>query len=226
MIALTIGCAVACAVVLVAAWRGPAWLRICAKLVASAAFVAVGVCALDRGPHEDPDAVQLGHAIVTGLVLGAAGDACLALPGKRWFLVGLVGFLLGHLAYVAGIAMVEPAERWLGDAGWLAAAPISVGTAVLAVLWPRLGRLRLPVIGYVATITVMVIAAVAAAQGATLPAPNRCRLVLGASAFFVSDLAVARERFVVHSVTNKLWGLPAYYAGQLLLAWSIAGAAA
>jgi uncharacterized membrane protein YhhN len=47
--------------------------------------------------------------------------------------------------------------------------------------------------------------------------------VIGACAFFASDLAVARERFVVHSVANKLWGLPAYYAGQLLLAWSIAG---
>jgi len=62
---------------------------------------------------------------------------------------------------------------------------------------------------------------IAAAHSAALPAANRCRLVLGASAFFVSDLAVARERFIAHSVTNKRWGPPACYAGQLLLAWSI-----
>jgi len=115
VIALTIGCALACTVAVIAEWRGPAWLRIAAKLVASAAFVGVGLCALDRGSGlssgrgpgpDDPDAIQLGHAIVTGLVLGAVGDACLALPGKRWFLVGLVVFLLGHLAYVAGIGVV------------------------------------------------------------------------------------------------------------------------
>jgi uncharacterized membrane protein YhhN len=152
------------------------------------------------------------------------GDACLAVPGKRWFLAGLVAFLLGHLAYVAGIAVVEPAEHWIDDAGWLAAAPIGVGGAALTVLWPRLDAMRLPVIAYLATITAMVIAAIAAARGAPLPAANRARLVVGASAFFVSDLAVARERFVTRSVTNKLWGLPTYYAGQLLLAWTIAGA--
>ena len=225
MIALSIGCAVACAAMLVAELRGLRRLRLAAKLAASAAFVAVGICALGRGPgNDDPAAVQLAHAIVTGLVLGAVGDACLAVSGKRWFLAGLVAFLLGHLAYVAGIAMVEPAERWIGDAGWLAAAPIGMGVAALIALWPRLGAMRIPVVVYLATITAMVVAAIAAARGAPLPAANRARLVVGASAFFVSDLAVARERFLTHSVTNKLWGLPAYYAGQLLLAWSIAGA--
>ena len=69
----------------------------------------------------------------------------------------------------------------------------------------------------------MAVAAIAAGRGAPLPAVNRCRLAAGACAFYLSDLAVARERFLVRSITNKLWGLPAYYAGQLLLAWSIAG---
>jgi uncharacterized membrane protein YhhN len=221
VIALSIVCMLACAVALGAELRGAHRTRLVAKLVASSAFVAVGALALRRA-GDAPGPLALGHAIVAGLVLGAIGDACLAMPGKRWFLVGLLAFLLGHLAYVVGIAEIEPWQRWLGDAGWLAAAPIATGLGALAVLWPRLGRLRLPVIAYVVTITVMVIAAVAAGRAAPLPAANRCRLVAGAGAFFLSDLAVARERFLVHSVTNRLLGLPAYYAGQLLLAWSIA----
>jgi uncharacterized membrane protein YhhN len=44
-------------------------------------------------------------------------------------------------------------------------------------------------------------------------------LVGGAVLFFVSDVAVARDRFVEPSWKNRAWGLPAYYAGQLLLAW-------
>jgi uncharacterized membrane protein YhhN len=224
VIALTVGCAIACAVLVVAEWRGLATLRVVAKLVASAAFVALGVRAFQLAGHDGgAGRVSFSNAIVAGLVLGAIGDACLLGAARRWFLAGLIAFLFGHLAYVAGIAMIEPAERWGGDAGWLAAVPIGVGGLALARLWPRLGSMRLPVIAYVATITAMVVAAIAAAHGSALPAPNRWRLVVGASAFFVSDLAVARDRFIAHSFSNKLWGLPAYYAGQLLLAWSIAG---
>ena len=167
--------------------------------------------------------MQLGHAIVTGLILGAVGDACLLAAGKRWFLGGLVAFLLGHLCYVAGIAMVEPAERWLADAGWLVVLPVAIGVGVAAWLWPRLGSMKLPVLGYVVTICAMVIAAIAAGRGAALPFANRLRLLVGACLFFASDLSVARDRFVARSFTNKLWGLPAYYAGQLLIAWSLVG---
>jgi len=46
-------------------------------------------------------------------------------------------------------------------------------------------------------------------------------LVLGAIAFFASDLSVARDKFVVRNYVNRAWGLPAYYAGQLLIAWSL-----
>ena len=214
MIALTVACALACAALVFAEWRGLAPLRIAAKLGASAAFVAVGELAV-RGD-------AYGRAILVGLVLGAIGDACLLGAGKRWFLGGLVAFLLGHLAYVVGIAAIEPPARWLDDAGGLAIAPLAIAGVVLAGLWPRLGAMRLPVVGYVVTITAMVIAAIAAARGHALPDPNRCRLTIGACVFFASDVAVARDRFVAHRFSNKLWGLPAYYAGQLLFAWSIA----
>ena len=222
MISLTIVCALACAVLLIAEWRGTVVVRRLAKLVASSAFVGVGVLALRGDSDGDPGRVWLAYAIVVGLGLGALGDVCVAMPGKRWFLAGLVAFLLGHLAYVVGIARVEPVHRWLGDAGWLAALPIGAAVAVLVALLRRLGALRAPVIAYVATITLMMVAAIAAGRCAPLPALARSRLVVGASAFFVSDLAVARERFATRSLANKLFGLPAYYAGQLLIAWSIA----
>jgi uncharacterized membrane protein YhhN len=124
---------------------------------------------------------------------------------------------------VVGLALVEPVARWPADAGGLAALPIAAGAITLAALWSRLGALRVPVIGYVAAICAMVIAAIAAYRGAAVPDPQRGRLLAGAGLFFASDLAVARDRFVGHSFANKLWGLPAYYAGQLLFAWSLAG---
>ena len=47
-------------------------------------------------------------------------------------------------------------------------------------------------------------------------------LLAGAFAFYVSDLAVARERFVSSSFLNRAWGLPLYYGAQILLAASVA----
>jgi uncharacterized membrane protein YhhN len=40
----------------------------------------------------------------------------------------------------------------------------------------------------------------------------------GALAFTASDISVARDRFVQHEFLNRAWGLPLYYAAQLLIA--------
>ena len=37
------------------------------------------------------------------------------------------------------------------------------------------------------------------------------RVIVAAIMFFVSDLAVARQKFVVPSITNRYWGLPLYF---------------
>jgi hypothetical protein len=43
----------------------------------------------------------------------------------------------------------------------------------------------------------------------------------GALLFYLSDLAVARDRFVRPGLANRLVGLPLYYAGQVLLALAL-----
>lgn len=218
---LTLVCGVACALLVLAELLKAKGLRVGAKVTASAAFVAIGLLNL---PIEGPF-VAYGRWIAIGLILGAIGDAALLGKSSKAFLAGLGAFLLGHLAYVVAIACVVSPGRWLGGAGELASAPVLAGGIALALLWPKLGSMRGPVIGYVIAIVVMVIAAMAAWNTEALPAPQRTRLVAGAVLFFVSDLSVARDKFVAQSFVNKLWGLPAYFAGQLLIAWSLAGLA-
>ena len=46
-------------------------------------------------------------------------------------------------------------------------------------------------------------------------------MLTGALAFAISDLAVARERFVTPSFVNGAWGLPLYFAAQLTLAGTV-----
>jgi len=95
--------------------------------------------------------------------------------------------------------------------------PIAVAAYMLRVLWPKLGSLRVPVSVYVGAIVAMVIGAIAIRD----VVPKGTPLAIGAALFFASDLAVARDRFLARDFTNKLWGLPAYYAGQLLIAWAV-----
>lgn len=218
--ALTIVCAAACIALVVAEYAKATTVRIVTKCLASAAFVAIGAVALaSDGAVGGPFA----RIIVAGLVFGAIGDVALLGKSSRAFLAGLGAFLVGHLGYVVAIGYLVSPQHWLSGAGALAAAPVIAGGVALALLWPKLGDMRIPVIGYVLAIVTMVIAAIAAWRMDALPEPQRTRLVIGAVLFFVSDLAVARDKFVAQSFVNRLWGLPAYYAGQLLIAWSLVG---
>jgi uncharacterized membrane protein YhhN len=204
----------ALAVLLVADKRGSLPLRYASKPIASLGFIAV---ALAGGGATGGD---YGPWILVGLIFGAGGDVALMFEGDRAFLAGLVSFLIGHLAYVVAFAHVVPVGAW---ATAPAIAPV-VGAAVVAVyLWPHLGKMKLPVVVYVLVITAMAIGALAAVttgERRLLDDDAALLLAVGALAFFASDIAVARQTFVASSFVNRAWGLPAYYGGQLLLAWS------
>lgn len=224
LLAITAGSAIACGVLLVAEWRHHPTLRIGAKAFASVLFVVLGLVLLVSTFDVDgsPGWASYGRWMLGGLVLGMVGDLALLGRSNRAFLAGLIAFLLGHCAYIVGFAQLAPPRDWLAVAGIYAAAPVVTGLAALAVLWRSLKTMKLPVIVYVTAIITMVIGAIAVARGSEPPLCSRALLATGASLFFVSDLAVARDKFHSKTLANKLWGLPAYYAGQLLIAWSLA----
>lgn len=196
-----------------AEYSGRTLVKMVAKPLASAFFVALG---LSRAPLDQASFASLGAPswIVVGLVLGAVGDVALLSRTQGAFLGGLGAFLLGHLAYAVAFAKLSPVATWLSVLG--IPVVLSCGT-VLAWLWPRLGPMRLPVTVYVSVIAVMTIAALAVFRTG---APGGGPIAVGALLFAASDVAVARERFVADRFVNKAWGLPAYYAGQLFIAWA------
>ena len=181
------------------------------KPAASATFIATALVAGGLG-------TTVGRILVVGLVLAAVGDVLLIPKRKATFLAGLVAFLLGHVAYA--VAFVVRGVDVPAAAG--AAAVLAVAAApILRWLWPHVERpMRMPVIAYIAVITAMVAAGAGTARqgGAWL-------LLLGAFAFYLSDIAVARERFVKRGFVNRAWGLPLYFFAQMVLA-SQAGAMA
>jgi uncharacterized membrane protein YhhN len=153
-----------------------------------------------------------GAWIVAGLVLSLTGDVCLVL--EHGFKAGILAFLLAHLAYVGAFHAVVPALHW----PVVLAVPMLLASAVATRwLWPHLGRLRPAVLAYIVAITLMAWGALAVVRAGQAPVLTAA----GALLFYVSDLAVARDRFLARSFANRAWGLPAYYSGQVLLALSI-----
>jgi uncharacterized membrane protein YhhN len=179
--------------------------EVMSKTAASAAFVILGFVRWSAG---DP----IDTWLIAALALCAAGDICLL--SERTFDVGLISFLLGHLAYVAGFAVALPIGNW----PLLILIPIAASGAIaLRWLWPQLGRRRISVTAYIIAISIMVWGGISAFSEGTLP----WTAAAGAVLFYLSDLAVARQRFVREDFINRAVGLPIYYLGQLLLALTI-----
>lgn len=193
--------------VLLAERASARWVVVITKPLASLGFVGIALVRVNLGEAYD-------LWILAGLGFGWLGDVLLIPKGKRWFLFGLVNFLLGHFAYVVAFATLPLDVRLAWPASTLATAAAAV---VLGWLWPGIPRgLRGPVLAYVGVISTMLILATAATSAG---AP--WMIGSGAALFYVSDLFVARERFVKPGFSNRLVGLPTYYAGQILLALTI-----
>ena len=202
-------CLVSVSLLLVFEKRGIVRAEWLFKPLAAAAFIWAGLAwgGLDS---------DFGRWVVLGLVLCMAGDVLLIPKGQGpAFLGGMLAFLLGHLAYA--VAFVQLAV------GYQALAAAVVGMAlvtylVLRWLWPFLNaQFKVAVGAYILVISAMVCLSVAVYfAGASWLIP------LGAIAFAVSDLAVARNRFVAPGFDNRVWGLPLYFGSQLVIAASVA----
>lgn len=211
MQAATLACLVATGILVAAEYAHKRALYILAKCAASAAFLGVGGCALARSTEP-----AYAHLMMVGLAFGAAGDVALLGKSQRAFLVGLGAFLVGHLAYIAAFTTIcAPASWW----SWSALGTVVLSAMVVRWLYPHAGRLRYPVIAYIAVITAMRIGSLGAGQYLAYPKSLCC--ALAGIAFYASDYCVARERFVAKDFRNKLIGLPLYFGAQLLFAWSL-----
>ena len=187
-------------------WKDKPGLRAVGKPFASLGFI---VAAIGFGALES----RYGNIILIGLILGAIGDVCLLGQAKQYFIAGLVSFLLGHVAYVVAFSSlpisVPPA---------LMAGAVMTGVMAMIARWvfPHAPDMRVPIGIYMLVIAAMCVVAIGAgAAGAPWMIP------VGAVMFTASDIAVVRDRFVAPGLVNRLWGLPLYYAAQLIIAWSI-----
>ncbi len=182
-------------------WRAGEWTF---KPIASTGFL---LSAWQYGAFES----AYGRAVVAALVASWWGDLLLIPKVRRAFLFGLVAFLLGHVAFA--IAFVS---RGVSLSVSLVALLGMVVPLALVGRWllPHVPRaMKVPVAAYMAVITVMV-----ALSLGTVAAHGNPWIAVGAVAFYLSDLSVARDRFIAQGFDNKLWGWPLYFGAQLIFA--------
>ena len=157
--------------------------------------------------------------ILLALVFCLGGDVLLAFRSQGTFLLGLASFLLGHVAYATAFFMVGTVNPVM-----------AVGTILLmlaaAFTWrwlePHLDKMHVPVLAYIVVISIMLCGAFGIMGDQTIPVHARSVVFTGAALFYISDLFVARQRFVVNAHVNRAVGLPLYYVAQFLLAFSAA----
>lgn len=177
------------------------------KPLASCGFLGLAIAA---GAIES----TYGRVLLVALLLSWVGDVLLISREPGGFLAGLASFLLAHLAYAGAFVVRGPSWGWVAASLVLLAAPY-----LLVDRW--LGPHLKPSLRGLVRIYGMAISVMMALACGVLAAGHAPVIFAGALAFYLSDLAVARDRFVREGFVNRLWGLPLYYASQLLLAWSV-----
>ena len=180
-----------------AEWRGSRRLVLITKIAASTSFLIFGILGLGNSSY--------GKFVVAALAFSWIGDVLLVSRAKTALISGIGAFLIAHLAYTAAF-FTTPLNAWgfvVGLGAWTL-----VATLLIVWLWPHLDEhFRVAVAVYSVVIVVMI----------SFAAATLSPLITVAACMF----SVARDRFIDHSVSNKIWGIPLYYLAQILFAFSV-----
>ena len=201
-------------------YRGQSRKNVFLKLLAGLGFLGIGIINLiERGN------MDYGWFLLVGLGLGMVGDVLLAYQmvstkhSVKFFLGGLFSFLLGHVAYILAFLSIAQIP------GWTVLIVIAMAVGVYLLIQQmgcRLGRMKLPVLAYIAVISTMIVSSLFVASGVDI---FGAMIVSGAVLFFISDYILC---LLLFGENKKPWyrliNLSSYYVAQIILAFSILAA--
>ena len=213
--ALVVLCAILAALFLKKEAAGEYVPAVILKGLASLCFVAVGAFC---SPWN-----QVATLIVAGLIIGCIADVMLNLrmvfkeKGQLIFLVGILVFLTGHIMYLAAVLPLCSYK--------LACILIGLVLTALLMVWifKRItAKPAFKIFGVVYIGAIMMLNCVAIGNVITVQSPFNIIFAIGAVLFLVSDIVLILNTFgseFRQSLRNT--NISLYYAGQLLIAFSI-----
>jgi len=160
---------------------------------------------------------------VIGLILCLGGDIFLMLPPERFFLPGLISFLLGHIFYIIGFGQAIPTP-WVSPLGVVIAFGLLITSGLIyhrlakGMLASGNTRMRIPVAVYAIIISIMLYSAVLTNLTTDWLSSHAILVSVGALLFFISDILNAWTRFVSPFSNDRLWTMSSYHLAQIAIA--------
>jgi uncharacterized membrane protein YhhN len=165
-----------------------------------------------------------------GIFFSLAGDVFLMISyarfSNRWFIPGLVAFLLAHVGYITGLNIPLPqvSPLWsLGIALVLALTAARVLRRIISgILQKGLKRMVVPVGLYGVVITLMLLSAFLTLYNPDWNLSAAGLVALGATLFYFSDIILAWNKFVNPIKNGRLANMILYHLGQFALVAGVA----
>jgi len=156
-----------------------------------------------------------GLIILAGLIACAVGDIfLLSRKSENLFKAGMAAFALGHVFYVIAISKIR-IDFTTDITNW--AVIFIAGLFALHTVRKTPKRMQRPVLYYSLIIFLMVLFSLFAPRSAPF-----IFIPFAAIMFAVSDMFVARDRFIKPNPKNALAITPLYFGAQALFAFSTA----
>ncbi len=155
-----------------------------------------------------------------GILLSLLGDILLMISLDRFFLFGLIAFLLAHIAYIIGFNIPLPEfSAW----GLVFAIMISLGgTRIIRRIVVALASngqlaMRTPILVYSLVISLMLLSAMMKLSDLTWNANAAALVSVGALLFYISDIILAWNKFVAPIQQGRIYNIASYHLGQIAL---------
>lgn len=155
------------------------------------------------------------------LVFSLAGDVLLMFQQQdgRFFIFGLSAFLIAHVFYILYFRGAKKLNQATGSFSKTIAADLSVvyAIALLWVLFPRLGSMKIPVLVYGIVISLMLVSAIRAYVN--LRSRFAILSILGAVLFVASDSLLAINKFHTPFADAGWMIMLTYGLAQFFIVW-------
>ncbi len=154
--------------------------------------------------------------VAWGLIFGAIGDICLAIPGA--FLAGMLAFAIGHGLYVKAFF------SWQRSLSISLLLPVLIFLAItVPITLPTSGELTIPVAIYMSIIGLMIWRAAVVAVDESVSGMQRWSALIGAVLFAFSDTLIGINKFVTPLPGAGYAIILLYWGGQAFIAAAAVG---
>jgi len=153
-----------------------------------------------------------------GILFSLIGDVLLMLSVDRFFVFGLLAFLVAHVLYIVGFQ-----DQFASASGSSLLLVVILAVSVMRVIRRIVGAMRakgmnrlvIPVVVYSIVISVMLFAAMSTIFDPAWSTSAAFFVSVGAFLFYMSDIILAWNKFVAPIKNGRMINIGLYHLGQI-----------